>query len=583
MALFSNIAHRIKEIINKMIGKQNIEDVLHVTSAISTEMEHAIQLWEDMYCNKAPWLKEPSFADPTRITSLGIPALIASEKARMAMLEWQSEITAPKVKTQITPSAGVGGEKEVETIGTSERAEYLDSQYKKLKRQIRRQLEYGIAMGGLVIKPYLVQNNGSKVKTMTTEDGNKVTNTVKPKMDIEFDFIQANNFYPLAFDANGKITEAAFIQSKVDKEIIYRRLEYHKFENNTVTVINKAYKSENTRSSNTGVDLGKEVPLTEVAEWAGLKPEVTITDVDRPLFAYFKMPEANTIDTLSPLGVSGYSRVKDLIKDADIQYSTLLWEYEAGQMAIDIDRDALRVDLNDDRKSTRTIRPMLQQRLYRKLDLGNNSDTYEPFAPGLRDTNYTNGLNSILMHIEDATGLSRGTLSDVGIEAKTATEIKILKQRSYSANFEIQKALQYTLEDVIYIMDTYCNLYDITPDGEYDVSFEWDDSILVDMDTELSKQLSLLQNGIVSKTEVRMWYKGETERQAVEALDKIKEETLQDMEDNMAVQSVLGNTFQQSNLKDRRDTEDKKTESQKDLDKKDETDNERKPHDPKRD
>lgn len=579
MSVFSSIAHRIKEIINKMIGKQNIENVLHVTSAISAQMENAIQLWEDMYCNKAPWLKEPNFNDPTRITSLGIPALIASEKARMAMLEWQSEITAPTKETDNVVNDPFAKEQTV----NSNRAKYLDSQYKKLKRQLRRQLEYGIAMGGLVIKPYIVKNGSGKVKTTITEDGNKVTNTVKPKMDIEFDFIQANNFYPLAFDANGKITEAAFIQSKIDKDVIYRRLEYHKYADNTVTVINKAYKSTNTRDTSSGVDLGKEVPLTEIPEWAELKPEVQITDVDRPLFAYFKMPEANTVDTLSPLGVSGYSRVVNLIKDADIQYSTLLWEYEAGQMAIDIDRDALRVDLASDGTTTHTIRPMLQQRLYRKLDLGNNSDTYEPFAPALRDNSYTTGLNSILMHIEDAAGLSRGTLSDVGIEAKTATEIKILKQRSYSANYEIQKALQYTLEDVIYIMDTYCNLYDITPDGEYDVSFEWDDSILVDMDTELSKQLSLLQNGIISKKEVRMWYKGETERQATDALNEVKEETLQDMEDNMAVQSVLGNTFHEASTKDRRDTEERKTGAQKDLDKKDETDNERKPKDPKRD
>jgi len=582
MSVFSTIAQRIKEIINKMIGRTTIEQTLHINPTISAEMENAIQLWQDMYKNHAPWLHEPSYADASRVTSLGLPSLIASEKARMALLEWQSEITAPKVKTTITPSAGVGGDKQVETVGNSKRAEYLDLQYKKLKRQIRRQLEYGIAMGGLIIKPYVVKNETANVKTMITEDGNRVTNTLKPEYDMEFDFIQADNFYPLAFDANGKITEAAFIQSKTDKGTIYRRLEYHKFENNTVTVINKAYKSSNTRTDNSGADLGNPIPLTAVPEWSALSEETVITDVDRPLFAYFKMPEANTIDTLSPLGVSGYSRVVNLIKDADMQYSRLLWEYEGGEMAIDVDRDALR-EWTDEKGVHHTIKPILQQRLFREVDLGNNSDTYEPFAPALRDNSYTNGLNSILMHIEDATGLSRGTLSDVGIEAKTATEIKILKQRSYSANSEIQRALQYTLEDVIYIMDTYCHLYEITPDGEYDVSFEWDDSILVDMDTELSKRLSLQQNGLVSKVENRMWYFGETERQAIEALDKIKEETLQDMEDNMAVQSVLGNTFQQSNLKDRRDTEDRKTESQKAMDKKDETDNERKPKDPKKD
>lgn len=580
MAIFSTIAQRIKEIVNKMIGRKTIEQTLHINTTISSEMEGAIQLWQDMYKNHAPWLHEPSFADPSRVTSLGIPALIASEKARMALLEWQSEITTPTVSEDNDDNST---ELKKETPKSDKgRAEYLDTQYKKLKRHIRRQLEYGIAMGGLVIKPYIVNNENDNVRTMTTEDGNRVTKSTKPKYDMEFDFVQADSFYPLAFDANGKITEAAFIQSKVDKDVIYRRLEYHKWENNTVTVINKAYKSTNTRTDTSGVDLGQEVPLKVVPEWSALSEKTVINDVDRPLFAYFKMPEANTIDTLSPLGVSGYSRVVNLIKDADMQYSRLLWEYEGGEMAIDVDRDALR-EWTDEKGVHHTIKPILQQRLFREVDLGNNSDTYEPFAPALRDNSYTNGLNSILMHIEDATGLSRGTLSDVGIEAKTATEIKILKQRSYSANSEIQRALQYTLEDVIYIMDVYCDLYDITPEGEYDVSFEWDDSILVDMDTELSKRLSLQQNGLVSKVENRMWYFGETERQAKEALEKIKDETLQDMEDNMAVQSVLGNTFQQSNQKDRRDTEDRKTESQKDMDKKDETDNERKPKDPKKD
>lgn len=580
MSVFSTIAQRIKEIINKMIGKKTIEQVLHINPTISAEMESSIELWKNMYTNHAPWIHEPDFGNPVRVTSLGIPALIASEKARMALLEWQSEITTPQ--ETVDDASNTTNLKTEKPTSNTKRAEYLDSQYKKLKRHIRRQLEYGIALGGLVIKPYIINNENENVKTMITEDGNRVTSTKKPKYDMEFDFVQADNFYPLAFDANGKITEAAFIQSKTDKGTIYRRLEYHKWENNTVTVINKAYKSTNTRTDTSGADLGNPIPLTEVPEWSALSEETIINDVDRPLFAYFKMPEANTVDTLSPLGVSGYSRVVNLIKDADVQYSRLLWEYEGGEMAIDIDRDALG-EWTDSKGQVHSVVPMLQQRLFRNVDLGSNSDTYEPFAPALRDSSYTNGLNSILMHIEDATGLSRGTISDVGIEAKTATEIKILKQRSYSANFEIQKALQHTLEDVIYIMDVYCNLYNITPVGEYDVSFEWDDSILVDMDTELSKRLSLQQNGLVSKVENRMWYFGETERQAKEALEKIKDETLQDMEDNMAVQSILGNTFQQSNMKDRRDTEDKKTSSQKDLDKKDETDNERKPKDPRKD
>ena len=69
-----------------MIGANTIEQTLHVAPVISSKMEEAIQLWTDMYKNESPWLREPDWADPTRIVSLGLPAMIASEKARMALL-----------------------------------------------------------------------------------------------------------------------------------------------------------------------------------------------------------------------------------------------------------------------------------------------------------------------------------------------------------------------------------------------------------------------------------------------------------------------------------------------------------------
>jgi A118 family predicted phage portal protein len=141
------------------------------------------------------------------------------------------------------------------------------------------------------------------------------------------------------------------------------------------------------------------------------------------------------------------------------------------------------------------------------------------------------------MRIEDVCCISRGTLSDASEIAKTATELKILKQRSYQANKDIQDALEKTLDDVVYIMNAYCDLYQITPDGEYDVSYQWDDSILVDTDEELNKKMMLMQNGLMSRLEMRQWYFGETERQAQEALTKMNEESMQDMENDLIMQS----------------------------------------------
>ena len=549
MSLWSSIAYKIKEILKGMIGARTIEQTLHVTPVISSQMEEAIQTWTDMYKNQAPWIKEPTAADPVRIVSLGLPAMIAAEKARMVVIEMESEITTPtkEIETKnpnykepepdefgnLIPSAEPEMITEEKPVGNTKRAEYLEGEYKKLKKQLRRQLEYAIAKGGMVIKPYVVQNYDKTVS-------------------IEFDFIQADCFYPLAFDSSGKITEAAFIDSQIQENLIYRRLEYHKWENNTVRIINKAFKSTNVQAEAdmTGLDLGNEVPLKEVARWKDIAPDTKIENVAKPLFAYFKMPEANTIDTSSPLGVSGYSRAVSLIKDADMQYSRLLWEYQAGEMAIDIDRDALMfleggTNRDGQKMVGQTVLNTMQQRLYRKIDLG-ESNTYEFQAPTLRDASYIQGLNTILMRIEDVCAISRGTLSDPAAEARTATELKILKQRTFSENASIQQALEDTLEDVVYVMNAYCDLYKITPKGEYDVNFEWDDSILVDVEQELNKRILLMQNGLASKIENRMWYFGETERQAEEALRKIEDESRQNMEDDLMMQSnTMNRQFEQ--------------------------------------
>ena len=583
---FSSIWNRVKETIGKMLGAKTIEQVLGVKSSLSQEMEAAIELWSRMYENRAPWLHEPTKDNPVRITSLGLPALIASEKARMATLEMEVEINAPMeeieepnpdyvppgVDENGMPTLGQGSMTVKKNVpkGNTERADFLSDQFEKVKKNIRRQLEYGIAKGGLVIKPYIVFeddfksseisdkqsaddksiNSTSKNAKMSENEAKSNNSEDKQKKDykahFEFEYIQADGFYPLAFNASGRMTEAAFIQKKIDKDTIYSRIEYHKLEGKTCTVLNLAYKSNKLLKGlqpGTESDLGVEIPLTDVPEWSSLQKKTVIEGVDRLLFAYFKMPEANTIDTYSPLGVSGYSRVVNLIKDADVQYSRLLWEFEGGELAIDVDRDALKIE-SDAAGNDITRRPISQERLFRKVDL-NAEDTYNVFSPTLRDDSFLNGLNAILTRIEDCIGMSRGTVSNTPYnEAKTATELKILRQRSYSTNADIQMAAEDTLKDVVYIMDIMCTLYKVTPQGEYECSFEWDDSILVDIETELSKRLTLMQSGLSSKLETRMWYFNETENQAKAALQKVDDEAKQAIATNMMAQQQMGEEAQ---------------------------------------
>ena len=499
-----NIWNWLKGVFNKMIGREQIENVLKMTPVISDKMRMAIEKWEKMYREESEWLNE-------NIHSLGLPSLIASEKARMATLEMEVKVT-----------------------GESERADFLNASFWPILNTLRKNLEYGIALGGFVIKPYIVKGPDNKYK-------------------FKFNYVRASNFYPLAFSADGELTSAAFVDRLIKGDKIYSKFEIHVLEGNRVTVTNRVFVTKNNTQSVTGLQnnvLGEETTLASIPEWSNIEPQVTIDNVDTLLFAYYKNPEANTIDLDSPLGVSGFSRATGLIRKADEQYSNLLWEFEGGQLAVDVDRTALN-PMRDANGKEKIVLPKLQDRLFRRnLDLGED-DMYNVFSPELRDVSILNGLNAIFVRIEDVCALSRGTISDVAIsEARTATELKILKQRAYSANEDIQKELERVLHHVFKIMDIYCDLYTIVEKGEYEVSFNWDDSILVDKDAERQIDMLDVDKGLMSKVEYRVKWKGETEQQAIEALDKIQEEKMAAVEVQAALVAATGNNLANNNPND---------------------------------
>ena len=91
--MWSKIWNAIRSVIEKMIGVKSVEQALHIQPVMSNKMEKAIELWDDMYRDEAPWLHEPTNANPNKIASLGIASFIASEKARTATIEMKSVIT----------------------------------------------------------------------------------------------------------------------------------------------------------------------------------------------------------------------------------------------------------------------------------------------------------------------------------------------------------------------------------------------------------------------------------------------------------------------------------------------------------
>lgn len=490
MNIFSRFRRFIEEVIRKLIPYKNIEQVERIETPLSTEMTTALDTWYQLYLNKADWLKSD------QVKSMNLPAFVSSEIARQIVLEMRCTIT------------GKGKDGETQT-GDGEdimnpRAEFLQKEFEKLMEVLRLKLEQGCAAGGMIVKPY-----------PNTTDGH-----------IYFDWTMDWALYPLAFDDDGNLSDVVIPDTFTEGKTVYTRLERHTVQGRDVQITQRAFKSNNVHS------IGTEIPLSEVPRWASLQPEAVVKDTDGPLFGWFKAATANNVDVDSPLGASVYAKAVDVIREADMQYSRLLWEFEGSELAIDVDPTVLRPKTTTQNGRTVTEMPKLNERLFRGVDLGAD-ETYKVFAPAIRDQSLLNGLNQLLIRVEDLCGLSRGTLSDANVDARTATELRIVKQRSYATIADNQRALESCLKNVIRAMDKYATVYKLAPEGEYDVSFDWDDSIVTDSEQQMNEMLMLYNAQIISKQEFREWYFKETSAQAKAAIEALQQEQLTSMENLM--------------------------------------------------
>ena len=472
----TTVVEMMRQFLGRMWGRlipyRSIEQTEGVRTPLAPAMANALELWYRMYQDRAPWKK------PGMVKSLNLAAMIAGEIARQVVLELKWKIEAPD------PGQASGGDA---------RAKYLSAEFEKLMDVLRQKLEQGCAAGGMIVKPWPNPLNGH----------------------IYFDFALNWGICPLAFDDGGGLSDVIIPDVFRDGEHIYTRLERHRMEGEDVVISQRAFRSNRDDA------LGVEVPLASVPRWAGLQRSARITGAGGALFGWYRTAAANPVDAGCPLGASVYARAAEVIREADLQYSRLLWEFEGGELAVDVDPTALiaRTD------GAGNPLPKLNERLFRAVDTG-AEETYRVFAPELRDRSLVNGLNQLLMRIEDLCGLSRGTLSEAGAEARTATELRILRQRSYATVTDKQRALERCLRDVIRAMDVYATAYGLAPEGEFAVSFEWDDSILTDVGQQLQERLMLVDSGVLGRAELRQWYFGETEEQARAAIRAVEAERL---------------------------------------------------------
>lgn len=381
------------------------------------------------------------------VHSLEIEQAIAREFSNIVLNEMSASVTVPR----------------------------LNNIFEKAIRDLNINLQEGLATGAFVIKPL----GEDKVQ-----------------------YVSANAFIPVEFDCRGRLLKVIFPEFKKIGDNFFTRLEYHDLDrDNGLTITNTAYMSSSSGS------LGRQIPLSNVEEWADLEEKISYPLMKRTAFGYYRNPINNTIDK-SHCGVSIFDSALNIIRKADIQFGRLDWEFESAERRIDVDCTALKEDGVGNLK--------VKDKIFRAVEM---EDLFKDFSPNIREENFIRGLNEYKRLIEFNVGLAYGDLSNPQTVEKTAEEIRTSKQRKYNTVTAIQDNLRDCLDDLVYALAFYNSM---TTSG-YKFICDFNDSILVDEDKEREQDRMDLANGTLRPEEYRAKWRGEDIETALNNLPKTAE------------------------------------------------------------
>ena len=243
--------------------------------------------------------------------------------------------------------------------------------------------------------------------------------------------------------------------------------------------------------------------------WKDIQEVMSITNVDRVTFGYIKSP-INNRKANDKYGVPITYGCEATILEIRQTLKQLIREYELKEAFVGVDATMFNgkngLPLNG---------------LFKKID-STNDDFFEVFDPQFRD--YTIRLQELYKRLEHEIGTSYGILSEVDTNNATATEIKRAMYDTFTIVDDMRSNVEKGLEDFFYACNVLANAYNLSPQGEYNLSFDWSYSLIEDTQQEWS-QLTYAQNkGIISKVELRQWLKpDETLEESEKAIKDIEE------------------------------------------------------------
>ena len=417
-----------------MILKRKAKDEFNVEVISTEKMDAFIKKCINIYKGQPEWLDEKD-----EIKTINFAKSICSEVARLSTL-----------------AIGI-------KIDGSARADYLQTQIDKMYFNIRHWVEYGCAYGTVFIKP-----NGESLDIFTPAD----------VMIVDYD--------------NQEIKGIIFKDSYTVGRKYYTRLEYHRFVETTVDgvttypyyVSNRAYVSKSPQSIGDRIDLKQ-------TKWADLMadtPPILKANgekLDGSLYGVLRTPQANNVDISAPLGLPIFAEAIEELKDLDIAYSRNAGEIFDSQKIVLVDDRLLMPsgapvsDMSPQGMENRR-NEMNLPRFVKNVFGQDEKEFYQEINPQLNTDTRIAGINALLSQLGYKIGFSNGYFvfnESSGIQ--TATGVEAEQQRTVQFIKDVRDKLESCLDEVIYALNVYADLYGLAPVGAYEVNYDFGDILYV--------------------------------------------------------------------------------------------------------
>lgn len=398
------------------VNNTDIGKVFGVELISSSDMNNALQRWDNISTGKPPWKN-----DGDEIDTINMAKHISDYRAKLTVLD-----------------IGIA-------VSGSARADFLQGLADDLLKRLPDRIAEADRMGGNIIKW-----NGST-----------------------WDFVLPGNFGITAKDDNGEIVGAIFASHTSEGSGHYTRLEYHRFEGadesgKVYKITNKAFKNQITGDGK--ANLGKPVALKDVTAWAHMEDEVSISKLEKPLFAYYRIPGANTIDSSSPLGLSVFANALPELKALDIAVSRKNTEVEDSKHMTFVGQTIVQ---------NATNRGVELPRFVKGLGMGisdGETTAIHEHVPTLLTDQRIKDINFNLSLAGVKCGFSEGVfVMDGQTGMITATQVESDDRDTIQTIKSDRDALRDALTQAFYGADALATLYGMAPLGEYEINFNFGD------------------------------------------------------------------------------------------------------------